>query len=252
MHIPLYTNTSGQNVTKVLNLLKQYKDPLVFSGHTHYQRTITQGGKLVEQIHAALCGQWWWSKIEGDGCPAGYTVYYFNGTDVEDSYFVGYNDKMNTRDYQMRIYKGNLKTGGRYAYYQMPYSDNTFLINIFNGDQTWKVDVYENGVYKGNPILLDRTSDSFSSVTAGQTYTGAANSSMDWWAVGYHIGVCKRGTSSTSYYTGNYHMWKWTASSSSVKIKVVATDPYGNEYTCEDVITDGTNYPDYIKIPLSI
>ena len=253
VHIPLSTNSSGKNVSKVITLLKQFKDPLVFSGHTHYQRTINQGGKLFEQIHAALCGQWWWSKVEGDGCPAGYTVYHFNGTDVEDSYFVGYNDKMNTRDYQMRIYKGNLKTGGRYAYFQMPYSDNTFLINIFNGDETWKVDVYENGVYKGNPTLLSRTSDSFSSVTAGQTYaTTNGNSSMDWWCVGYHVGVCKRGTSSTSYYTGNYHMWKWTASSSSVSIKVIATDPYGNEYECTDVITDGTNYPDYIRTPLNI
>ena len=75
---------------------------------------------------------------------------------------------------------------------------------------------------------------------------------MDWWAVGYHIGVCKRGTSGTSYYTGNYHMWKWVASSSSVNIKVIATDPYGNEYECTDVITDGTNYPAYIKSPLTI
>ena len=47
-------------------------------------------------------------------------------------------------------------------------------------------------------------------------------------------------------------MWKWTAIDPTAKIKVEAEDPYGNVYTCEDVVTDGLNYPDYIKSPLTI
>ena len=47
-------------------------------------------------------------------------------------------------------------------------------------------------------------------------------------------------------------MWKWSAKVASAKIRVEAEDPYGNVYTSDEVITDGTNYPDYIKAPLTI
>lgn len=255
VHIPISSSSRGNNVAKVVELLKTFSNGMIFSGDAHYQRGVedSAGTGFFEKTHATLCGQWWWSKIQGDGCPNGYTVYTFNGTDVEDSYFIGVNEGMNTRDYQMRIYKGNIRTGGRYAYFQLPYSENDYLINVFNGDPRWKVSVYEEGTLKGEAELMSRSyGDSFDSVTAGQTYNVADNSTKDWWATGYHIGVCQRGTTVTSYYTANYHMWKWTASGPDVKIKVEAVDPYGNVYTCEDVVTDGLDYPDYIKIPLSI
>ena len=112
--------------------------------------------------------------------------------------------------------------------------------------------MYENGVYAGKATLMSAAKNTFNT-QAGQTYSPTTGSSQDWWATGYHIGVCKRGTgSSTSYYTTNYHMWKWAAKDSNVKISVEAEDPYGNVYTCDEVITDGQNYPDYIKAPLTI
>ena len=80
----------------------------------------------------------------------------------------------------------------------------------------------------------------------------ASNTSQDWWAIGYHIGYCKRGTSGSSYQTANYHMWRWSSKNPSAKITVEATDPYGNTYTCSDIVTDGQNYPENIKIRLSI
>ena len=253
VHIPIST-AGGPKISEVKSLLSGFTNSIVFSGHTHYQRAIYSGGKLYEQIHSAVCGQWWWSKIEGDGCPNGYTVHYFNGTDIKDSYFIGVNEGMNTRDYQMRIYKGNLKTGGTYAYFQMPHTATDYLINVFNGDEKWKVKVYENGVYAGQATLMNQNKKTFNvDPDAGKTYSVTTSSSQDWWATGYHIGVCKRGTgSSTSYYTTNYHMWKWSAKDASAKISVKAEDPYGNVYTCDEVITDGTSYPEYIKAPLTI
>lgn len=252
VHIPIST-AGGPKISEVKSLLSGFTNSIVFSGHTHYQRAIYSGGKLYEQIHSAVCGQWW-SKIEGDGCPNGYTVHYFNGTDIKDSYFIGVNEGMNTRDYQMRIYKGNLKTGGTYAYFQMPHTATDYLINVFNGDEKWKVKVYENGVYAGQATLMNQNKKTFNvDPDAGKTYSVTTSSSQDWWATGYHIGVCKRGTgSSTSYYTTNYHMWKWSAKDASAKISVKAEDPYGNVYTCDEVITDGTSYPEYIKAPLTI
>ena len=169
---------------------------------------------------------------------------------------MGVNDGMNTRDYQMRIYKGDLKTGGQYAYFQSPYTpDGTYtyyLINVFNGNSKWTVKVYENGDYKGDANLLSVNSSNWSKVEKGKTYSPAFGSSQDWWSIGYHIGVCKRGTSSTSYYTTNYHMWCWASTNSSAKISVKAYDPHGNEYSCDQIITDGLNYPEYIKTPLNV
>ena len=254
VHIPLSTADAGKNhVGDVKNLLAKFTNSIVFSGHTHYQRTIYSGNRLYEHIHAAICGQWWWSKVEGDGCPNGYAVYHFNGTDIKDYYYIGVNDKMNTRDYQMRIYKGDMKTGGKYAYFQMKHNANTYLINVFNGDEKWTVKVYEDGQYAGKATLMPASKHTFSSIgTGGKTYDIYTSSSQDWWMIGYHIGVCKRGTSGTSYQTANYHMWKWETKNPSAKISVEATDRLGNTYTCNEVITDGTKYPDYIQAPLTV
>lgn len=251
VHIPISTS-SGLKFSQVQTLLRQFSDYVIFSGHSHYQRAIYRSGRLYEQVHSALCGQWWWSNIEGDGCPNGYTIHFFRGTDIFDSYFIGVNEGMNTREYQMRIYKGNLLTGGQYARFQMPYSENEYLINVFNGDSQWTVNVYENGVYAGQASLIPQSKVTFNAGSTGMIWYPEYGTSQDWWATAYHIGYCNRGASGSSYYKANYHMWKWTAINPSAKISVEAIDPYGNTYTCDEIITDGENYPDYIKVPLSI
>ena len=115
-----------------------------------------------------------------------------------------------------------------------------------------EVKVYENGVYAGQASLLPAAKSNVTAGSSGTVHNLAAGTSQDWWAIGYHIGYCKRGTSGTSYQTANYHMWKWIAKDPSAKISVEATDPYGNTYTCDEVVTDGQAYPEYIKIRLSI
>jgi hypothetical protein len=47
-------------------------------------------------------------------------------------------------------------------------------------------------------------------------------------------------------------MWKWYAKDSNAKISVEAEDPHGNVYSCDEIVTDGQNYPSYIKVPLNI
>ena len=250
VHIPICGITSKENVSSVLNLMKQYKDSEIFSGHTHYKRGYANVGSsgMYEHIHAAVCGQWWWSNVEGDGCPNGYTVYYLNGTKIEDEYFTGFNNHMNTRDYQMRLYRGNIRTGGSYAYFQWPH-DKTLLINIFNGDSRWQdISVYEDGQFSTKATLFPNKKITFASVSKGSVNNIPAESSQDWWAIGYNIGVVGRGTSSTSYYTNEFHMYKAVLKSATSKVEVRATDPYGNEYTCSEVIEDGTKYPEYISV----
>lgn len=247
VHIPVAgcTGTNNTHVMDVLNTIKTHPNSTIFSGHTHYYRgypNVNSTG-MFEHIHSAVCGQWWWSKIEGDGCPAGYHIYKFGTANIKDDYFVGFNEGMNMRDYQIRVYQGDLKCGGSYAYFQWPHTSSTLLINVFNGDSRWKVEVYEDGVLKGNASMMSNSKKTYSSVTNGETYLVPNTSNQDWWAIGLHIGYIGRGTTSTSYYTNMFHMWKYTLSNPSARIKVVATDPYGTKYECSDVITDGLSYP---------
>lgn len=248
-HIPVAGNQSKDHVSDVLGLISQYPDSKVFSGHTHYYRGYpnTNGSGIYEYIHSAVCGQWWWSNIEGDGCPNGYKVYYMKDRTIRDAFFIGVNEMMNTRDYQMRIYRGNLTNGGKYAYFKWMNSASSILINIFNGDSRWRVDVYEDDVKTGEATLMSNSKKTYSSVTAGQTYEIPTSSNQDWWAIGYHIGVVGRGRTSTSYYTNMFHLWKYNLKNPDAKVKVVATDPYGNEYVCSDIVEDDSWYPSYIK-----
>ena len=248
-HIPLISNSSGDNVSAVLNLLKQYKLAKVFSGHTHYKRytSSTASSGIAEHIHGAVCGCWWWSNLQGDGCPNGYYVYRINGTSIKDEYFMGINNKMNTRDYQMRVYRGNIKTGGPNAYFQLQHDPKVLLINVFNGDSRWSVKVYENGSLSGIATALGNSRKTWNSVTAGTTYDVPTSSSQDWWAIGYHIGVRGRGMSNTSYYTSMFHMYKYTLKDVSSSVRVEATDGYGNKYSTTEVIETDLYYPDYMK-----
>jgi len=250
VHIPIVGLSGKENVSNVLNLIKKYPNSTVFSGHTHYKRGVANvlSSGMYEHVHSAVCGQWWWSNIEGDGCPNGYTAYTFEGNKIVDEFFCGVNTHMNTKDYQMRLYRGNAKCGGPYAYFQWPHSSNVLLINLFNGDSRWTVKVYEDGALSGTATVMPFSKKTWSSVTKGSTYTVPESSSQDWWTIGYNIGVVGRGTSSTSYYTGNYHMYKYTLKNASSQVKVEAIDPYGNIYTCTDIISDGTSYPEYVKV----
>lgn len=250
VHIPLAGILESKNVKGVIELLRQYPKSTVFSGHTHYKRGVENlnSSGMFEHIHSAVCGQWWWSNMEGDGCPNGYTIYRIGSDGIKDEYFIGVNEGMNTRDYQIRVYRGNLKTGGSKAYFQWPHSRNRLLINVFNADSRWKVEVYEDGKLGGTAQPMPNSRKNFDSVSAGQTYSIPASSSQDWWAIGYHIGVVGRGLSGTSYYTTNYHMYTYDLKSSGASVKVVATDPYGTQYSCTEIVEDGLEYPEYVKI----
>lgn len=251
VHIPVSSSSGGENLSNVLKLISSHPNSMVWSGHTHYGRAVYNvlGTGLFEQVHPAVCGMWWTSKLNGDGVPNCYTVYSISGNEVVSTVLRGVNENMNARDYQMRIYRGNLVCGGYYGYFKWPFEANTLLINVFNGNSRWTVKVYENGEYSGNASLINQYSQTFSSISPGQTYTVDERSSQDWWMLGYYKGNQGRARNSTDNYTANYHMFKFEAKSASSAITVEATDPWGNTYTCSEVWASGFTYPSYIAKP---
>ena len=255
VHIPICSCLSGDNVSKVMTLLKGFGHAEIFSAHTHYIKNVPDCGGygIYEHVHEALCGIFWWSNLAVDGVPNGYSVYEISGKQIVDSYFIGVNNHMNTRDYQMRIYRGGVKYGGSYIYFQNPHPSDVLLINVFNSDENWKVEVYEDDVLSGEASLMPEKKETYSDAMYS-TVTYGLQSSQDWWAQAYHLGVLGKGfksgklnPSDSDYMDHCYHMYKYTLKNPSASIKVVATDTFGNRYTSTEVVDQDCWYPDYMK-----
>lgn len=248
VHIPLATSAGGDHRKDIVSLLAQYTNSTIFSGHMHCSRTYTkiQSTYMTEHIHQAVCGELWYSNLGSDGCPNGYTVYHVKGDKIVSARLRGVNGPMADPDCQMRIYRGGMKTGGPYAYFQWKQGLNTLMINVFNGSKDWTVQVYENGEYTGDAKLMDMSSIWFSQVEKDKTYDVNNSSSQDWWTIGCHVGYYGYGTNATSFYGSCYHMFRYTLKDPDATVKVVATDMYGQKFECSDITTEC--YPDYVII----
>ena len=163
---------------KMLDLLSPYTVHFV-TGHTHinYANRITE--RMTEHNIAAVCATWWWTgnytngrtQMCRDGAPAGYGLFEI-GTAGADDVQWHYQGIGKAADYQFRAYdlnrclitrdkycpdiKNNFGTVSaeffaQYANgYDRPRSDNTVLINVFNWNEKWKVEVRE--VETGNRL----------------------------------------------------------------------------------------------------
>ena len=168
-HEPL-ARPSGLNWNELLNgddadldtfigIFDGYKVQFL-SGHTHniYNRNWTDS--FTEHNSGAVCASWWWSgyitpgiHIAQDGTPGGYTVWTVKGTDCTHYYQAA----LQSRDYQFRAYDMNevkatitedlsSHTGyPKYYNHIQGYGDNVILVNVWDYDDDWKVEISENG-----------------------------------------------------------------------------------------------------------
>jgi hypothetical protein len=266
VHIPLL-NSDINHIQDVLALLNTFEEAHIMSGHTHYTyayeyETLNTGyDKLFEHNMGAICGCWWRSNLCGDGSPCGYGVFISEGNTFSDWYYTGFNEGMNTRSHQMRLYRGNAITGaeisgknnnGTKGYYAFNFDDDILLANVYFADSQWTMKVYENDVYSGDmeivthkrrPILKEMLGDGSYENPFRSTYeTGS-----DMYVTGLHLGILghadsnEDGDIATGANQYCHHMYKYQLKNKNAKIKVVAEDRFGNEYT-ETKITEGTDY----------
>ena len=265
VHIQLFNGTSNYT-QQVLSLLDQYKEAHVLSGHIHrqqlYEHTTKSDSnyKIFEHNTCAVCGSWWSANIAGDGTPNGYNVFIGEGNTFSDWYYMGFNEGMNTRSHQMRLYRGNAVTGGPIegtnsygvkGYYGFNFADDVLLANVYNADSKWKIEVYEDDVYSGDMTKVAESQPKFSALIGGYTIDNPRRAdngvvtSVDFYATGLHLGILNRASSATKPGNGAYnvcwHMFQYKLKNKNAKIKVVATDRFGNKYT-ETKITEGTDY----------
>jgi len=113
--------------------------------------------------------------------------------------------------------------------YRFSYAEEGQIVaNVWNADETWKIEVYENGVRTGEmePFGDDATK-------------------RDAWASGYHCGVLGRNPDNYDR-TNTSHLFHYTLRNPSAETEVRATDPFGNVYTQSHLTTgSAADYPAY-------
>ena len=262
-----FIGKNSDSANSVLALLSQFDNVHILTGHSHinhnYEHDVN-GKKIYEHNVSAICGSWWDSNITMDGTPNGYQVFTCEGNDFSDWYYMGYTKGMNTRSHQMRLYRGDDITGGAKSgsdsygvkgYYKFNYASDVLLANIYNADSSWKVEVYEDGIYSGDMTLIPNKSRPYHTNDSSTTnadlggdgsfstpyYSKVADISSDMHFAGLYLGILGKKDSNYNTYGHCYHMYKYTLKNPSANIMVKAIDRFGNVYT-ETKITEGTDY----------
>ncbi len=229
VHIPFENAIKNSpNMKRVMDILAARGNSRIVSGHTHTIKHIHYPNGVSEFVAGAMSGCWWWSKNCADGAPNGYSVWKIKGNRVVSDIYKGQNFK---DTYQMRIYRGDAEYGGQYEKFKMEHGAGTILVNVWNWDEGWKSEVYENGKLCGSLEKMPISSE------FGAPYNG----SKDWWAIGYNVGVVGRGhihgSTRNNYCSKNYHMFRYVLKDPQARIKVVVYDNSGRKFTCSRITT---------------
>ena len=136
-HSPLYhwwTDKYIVNADRMLEVVKDY-DVDFLSGHTHIQNNFTYSDNIHEHNAASLCGAWWDTKICNDGTPRGYEI--FNNVGNYLTWF--WHNVDYPEDYQVEF----IDLG------QSPRYPNALVANVWDYDEGWTVEWYQDGALMG-------------------------------------------------------------------------------------------------------
>lgn len=200
-------------------------DVRFLSGHTHNLFNRNWTSTFTEHNSGAVCASWWWSgyinpgiHIAQDGAPGGWTEWTINGTDCTH-YYQAANQP---REYQFRAYDMNkvketitadLSSHSGYPKYYnhiQEYGSNEILVNVWDYDEDWTVEILENG----SPLNVSEVG-----VYDPLHIYAMTIPRLNRW-------------DTTTFSTAKWcHFFKATASSATSTVTVRVTDRYGNVYT---------------------
>lgn len=201
----------------------------VFTGHTHkiFGRDLLEEWNLFEHNGGAVCADWWWSGsltpgvlVSTDGSPSGYTVWTVKGKEVSWRYKSAcFPAEHQFRSYDMnevrKVVTPELGAGrsgwtGTYVAAVNAYKQNEVLLNVWNYDKGWSVEVKEDG----NPLQVTPVSE----------YDPLHMIAYD--APRFKV------TEKPSFPTVRWnHFFKATASSPDSDLEICVTDRFGHVYT---------------------
>lgn len=184
-----------------IDLFKDYK-VTVISGHTHIQYNYEINENMREFNIASVGGAWWvWDIMYSrDGTPCGYQVFDSNHKGITNFW----KSTGKPEDYQMKVYpvgtvKGHL---------------NDICVKVWNWDNRWKVEWYEDNEYRGDM----------------KQYSGKDPDYHTALQMGYAL---NGGKGAVSAIPDSYFYFSATPSGNAGVVKIVVTDASGKKYTEE-------------------
>ena len=143
-HSPLMGRMSKDeyihNAPALLDILEGHKVHFI-SGHNHIGRNYVHSLSVSEHNLASICGSWWMAYHCKDGTPRGYKVYTNTHKKLEWYYKSVGKDK----DFQYEIF-----TPG-----ECELNPESFVVNLWDYDQDWVIEWYEDGTFKGDMTRVD-------------------------------------------------------------------------------------------------
>ena len=151
-----------KNASTLLEILRGRK-VTVLSGHTHINSINKIEKNVIEHNVGAICGAWWDTQHCTDGTPRGYKVlskcagkltWYYKPVDYGKNYIAE-----------------------AYGIGQTKFHPNSVVVNVWDWDDAWKVEWYEDGVHMGG---MDKVSE-VSPVFAQEIETAYAGQEIPSW-----------------------------------------------------------------------
>ena len=219
VHIPTMRRNSSSHVSNnqaLYDLLKEYAEVQILSGHSHNQYTTTIADNITETTFGAVMGAYWY-ELCNDGSPRGYAAMKINGNKSVDKYYMGAD---NDRTKQIKLYKPEDAVLWNPSNAPgTPY--DKILANVYCWHETWTVEVQEDG-------------GAWQKLTDADRLIPANNGGKCW---DPDVRKCLVDGSIPANHNGsapedkNDHMFLYTPKATWSSVTVRATDSYGNVYT---------------------
>lgn len=125
----------------LLDILRKHQ-VTILSGHTHVSAFFQHAENVCEHNVACICGTWWDVTRATDGTPRGFKV--FSKKDGKLTWH--YQPVDHPKDFQVELFMPG----------QTVLHPNSIVVNAWDWNTGWKVEWYEDGVYKG---AMERVSE---------------------------------------------------------------------------------------------
>ena len=232
LHAPVHDrngNASVGNNSVFLSLIYDYNTTIV-SGHSHVLYNVVKS-KYVEQNSGAVCAAWWWAgkynptfNIGTDGAPNGYRITSVSGKEQnslfkaigrpEDYQFRAYDRNsicINAANYGVLPERESILFEEDYGSYRTASSANEVIVNVWDWDPSWKVEMFEDG----KALSVSQMSGSYDPA----------------FLIAYTIPRLLENNGVTWHSSKTNHLFKAAASSASSTVEIKVTDDEGRVYT---------------------
>lgn len=260
------SNVADSHYPQVLQLLAQFADAYIFTGHLHkmerFSLSVPGGGMINEYNLAAAFGNFWYTRTNLDGTPGGYNLITFDGTAMTGNLLKAAGC---SESYQIRCYDGAASFDESKSVFTKPYSwgyqKGYIVANVFNWNPDWKVELWQNGakVCDMSRITSSDTRSVWRRTSESEDFVlSTLGNNRDWWQwcqVGepydgrdelhprrYRTdGKPYEGKVQSNNLGVSPHLFKGQLPVAGGPFEVRATDPHGNTYTCSSFTsyTDG-------------